>query len=205
MRDLIILVADIQQEKTIQTLLEARQPSLGVRSVVFDVWRHPAHDPGVYRGAGAVLAPFTRQYRHALVLLDVAWEGSPGDAAEMERTMQADLDRRGWKGRSRVIALDPELEVWIWTKSPHVPSELGMTWDQIRALAEEEGYWAEGAAKPARPKELLEDVLYRTRQHRSSALFVRLARRVGLRTCQDAAFLRLRETLRAWFPAEGAP
>lgn len=201
MKDLVVLVADIQQEKTIQTLLEERRPSLGLGSVTFDIFRHPGHDPGVYRQAGAFLTALTRQYHYALVLLDVAWEGSPGDAAELEQTIQADLDRRGWQGRSEVIALDPELEMWVWANSPHVPMELGMTWNQIKALAEQEGHWTPGAAKPARPKELLEDVLYRTRQRRSSVLFMRLARHVGLTACQDAAFVRLRETLRAWFPA----
>ncbi len=201
MKDLVILVADIQQEKTIQTLLEERRHSLELGPVTFDIFRHSNHDPGVYRKAGAFLAAFTRQYRYALVLLDVAWEGSPGDSAEIEQTIQTDLDRRGWQGQSAVIALDPELEAWVWANSPHVPTELGMTWEQIKQLAEREGYWSPDTVKPAHPKALLEDVLYRTRKRRSSALFMRLTRRVGLAACQDAAFVRLRETLRAWFPA----
>ncbi len=201
MKDLVILVADIQQEKTIQTLLEERRHSLELGPVTFDIFRHSNHDPGVYREASAFLATFIGQYRYALVLLDVAWEGSPGDPAEIEQTIQTDLDRRGWRGQSAVIALDPELEAWVWANSPHVPTELGMTWEQIRELAEREGYWSPDTAKPAHPKELLEDVLYRTRKRRSSALFMRLARHVGLAACQDAAFVRLRETLRAWFPA----
>ena len=171
--------------------------------MTFDIFPHSGHDPGVYREAGAFLATFTDQYRYALVLLDVAWEGSPGNVATIEQTIQADLDRHGWQGRSAVIAIDPELEVWVWANSPHVPTELGMTWQQIRELAEQKGYWPPDAAKPAHPKELLEDVLYRARKRRSSALFMRLARCVGLAVCQDAAFMRLRQTLQAWFPAEG--
>ena len=201
MKDLVILVADIQQEKTIQTLLDERQSALGVGSVTFDVFRHSGHDPGVYRQAGAFLAALAHQYRYALVLLDVAWEGSPGNAAEIEQTTQTNLDRHGWQGRSAVIALDPELEVWVWASSPHVPTELGMTWQQIKELAAEKGYWSPDETKPTHPKELLEEVLYRTRRRRSSALFMRLARSIGLAACQDAAFVRLRETLQTWFPA----
>ena len=201
MKDLAILVADIQQEKTVQTLLEERRHSLGLGLVTFDIFRHPSHDPGVYRQAGAFLATLINQYHYALVLLDVAWKGGPGNAVEIEQDIQADLDQRGWQGRSVVIALDPELEVWVWANSPHVPTELGMTWEQIRELAEQKGYWSPSATKPAHPKELLEDVLYRTRKRRSSALFMRLARRIGLTACQDTAFVRLRETLRAWFLA----
>lgn len=48
MKDLVILVADIQQEKTIQTLLDERRSALGVESVTFDIFRHSGHDPGVY-------------------------------------------------------------------------------------------------------------------------------------------------------------
>lgn len=203
MKDLVILVADIQQDKTVQTLLDERRSALGVESVTFDIFRHSGHDPGVYRQAGAFLAALAHQYRYGLVFLDVAWEGSPDNAVEIEQTIQPDLDRHGWRGRSAVIALDPELEVWIWVNSPHVPNELGMTWQQIKELAEEKGYWSPDAAKPTHPKELLEEVLYRTRRRRSSALFMRLAGSVGLADCQDTAFVRLRETLRAWFPAEG--
>ena len=203
MKDLVILVADIQQQKTIQTLLEERRSSLELRPVAFDIFPHSGHDPGIYREAGAFLATFTGQYRYALVLLDVAWDGSPGNAEKIEQTIQSDLDQHGWQGRSAVIALNPELEVWVWADSPHVPNELGMTWQQIRELAENKGYWAREAAKPTHPKELLEEVLYRTRRRRSSALFMRLAQNVGLADCQDPAFVHLREILWAWFPAEG--
>ena len=202
MSDLVILVADIQLEKTIQTLLDERRSSLGLGPGVCDIFRHAGNDPGVYRGAGAFLASFTGQYRYALVLLDVAWEGSSGDATEIEQKIQRDLDACGWQGRSEVIALDPELEAWVWADSPHVPRILGMSWAQIKALGEQKDYWAPGEGKPAHPKELLEDVLYRTRQARSAALFCSLARSVGLAACRDSAFLRLRKTLQAWFAAE---
>ena len=204
MRDLIVLTADTQQKNTIQTLLKERRQSLGLRQITFDIFRHHNSDPGVYREAGAFLRPFSRQYHYALVLLDVAWSGSPNDATAIQQKVQADLDRCGWRNQSAVIVLNPELEIWIWVDSPHVPAELSMTWEQIREVAEREGYWTPNAAKPSQPKELLEDVLYRTRKRRSSALFMNLARRVSLATCQDAAFVRLRETLRSWFPIESA-
>jgi hypothetical protein len=201
MKDLVILVADIQQEKTIQTLLRERRRSIKCGAVEFDVFRHHHKDPGVYGEAGAFLTTFTGQYRYALVLLDVAWPGSPGDAAQIETSIQRDLDRRGWRDRSVVNALNPELEAWVWADSPHVPQVLGMTWEQIKKLAEDKGYWSRDATKPTYPKELLEDILYRTRKPRSSALSVGLARQVGLEGCSDNAFMRLCGILREWFPA----
>lgn len=197
MKDLVVLVADIQQEKTIHTLLTERRQSLGLRQVSFDIFRHFGHDPGVYRGSDAFLAPFVRQYHYALALLDVDWEGSPG-AEQIERDIQNSLERR-WQGRSEVIAIVPEFEIWVWANSPHVPRVLGMSWSQIRELAERKGYWPPDALKPTRPKELLEEVLYRTRKKRSAALFVKLARDVSLKECIDPAFVRLRDTLRKWF------
>ncbi len=201
MKDLIILVADIQQEKTIQTLLQERRHSIRFGAVEFDVFRHHHKDPGVYNEASAFLATFTELYRYALVLLDVAWQGSPGDAAQIEKDVQKDLDDRGWRDRSTVIALDPELEAWVWADSPHVFQVLGMAQEQIMELAQAKCYWSQDAAKPTYPKELLQDVLYRTRKPRSSALFVKLAKLVGLKGCSDKAFVRLCDTLQKWFPA----
>jgi hypothetical protein len=104
MKDLVILVADIQQEKTIQTLLDARREALGIRPITFDIFRHPNHDPGVYRQAGVFLVAFTGQYHYALALLDVAWEGSPGSVAKIEQTIQTDLDRLVGRGEVRSLS-----------------------------------------------------------------------------------------------------
>lgn len=202
MIDLVVLVADVQQEKTIQTLLSERYRSLGIRQISYDIYVHQTRDPGVYRGSGAFLGTFARQYDRAMVLLDVEWQGSPGDAQAIENTVQADLDSHGWRNCSVVIALDPELEAWVWSHSPHVPQELGLSWSTIREMGESSGYWPAGEAKPSRPKDLLESILRSTRKRRSSALFIRLALRVGLGACQDRAFVRMRAALREWFPSE---
>jgi len=202
MKDLIVLVADVQQEKTVQTLLDKRCRSLGIRSVSYDIFRHQTRDPGVYRGAAALLASFTQQYSRAMVLLDVAWDGSPDDAMAIEEAIQKDLDARGWRDRSVVIALDPELEAWVWSDSPHVHQELGLSWTQIREMGQRSEHWPASESKPTRPKELLEDILRATKKRRSSALFIHLAERVGLGACRDRAFMRMRNALREWFPPQ---
>ena len=53
--------------------------------------------------------------------------------------------------------------------------------------------------KPSKPKEAVELALRHVGKPRSSALFKSLAESVGLRRCTDAAFLKLRATLSAWF------
>jgi hypothetical protein len=133
-------------------------------------------------------------------LLDVEFAGSPGASAAIEAEIQGRLDAKGWNGRSRVIAIAPEFEAWVWSDSPHVEQVLGQTHAQMRSVATEHGWWLPEAAKPSRPKELLAAVLRASRHGPpSAALFEQLAEHVGLQRCTDPAFVRLRETLRGWF------
>ena len=200
-KDLIILVADIQQQQTVATLLTERYPSLGIRDINFDIYTHSNRDPGVFHGAGSFLADLAGLYQHALVVIDAEWSGSPASVEEIEAKIQNDLNRNGWAGRSAVIAIDPELEIWVWSQSPHVPRLFGTDWEIIKDLGHQTGYWQEGETKPSRPKDLLDKVLHRTRKPRSSALYRRLACKVSLRTCQDSSFCRFCEILQGWFPA----
>ena len=202
-RDLVVLVADSQQKHTVATLLTRRQPSLGIRQVTIDIdsdiFPHPERDPGVFKKAGRFLSVFAQRYQHALVLIDAEWGGL--SVEQIEEKIQDDLNKNGWEGRSAVIVIDPELEIWVWAQSPHVPRLLGMDWEGIKNLGHQMGYWQEDETKPSRPKELLEVVLHRTRKPRSSALYRQLAGTVGLSRCQDSSFLRFREILQEWFPA----
>jgi len=111
-----------------------------------------------------------------------------------------ELDKSGWNGRSAVVVLNPELEIWVWGQSPHVPQLFGTDWQIIRELGRRTRYWQEGATKPSHPKELLETVLRHTGKRRSAALFVQLGRKVGLKGCQDESFRRFCTILQQWFP-----
>ena len=203
-KDLVVVTADKQQEQTIATLLIERWQSLGIRqlaiNVDFDIFSLQ-NDSKVFHEAGRFLSTFARQYNYALVLIDAKWDGSPPSADEIETKIQEDLNRNGWEGRSAVVVLDPELEIWVWSRSPHVPKMFGTTWQTIRNLGRRKGYWRADATKPSHPKELLEAVLRDTRKRRSSALFARLAGQVGLKTCQEKSFCRFRATLQQWFSA----
>ncbi len=199
-KDLIVLVADIQQEKTLETLLHKRYKSLQMRQITFDIFRHPGKDPGVYKEAARFLKPYQREYDHALVVLDREWRGAPGDAVYLRNNLQQRLYNNGWNAsNAEVIVIDPELEIWVWSDSPVIAEELRMTWNKIRQLAQQRGDWATDQVKPSRPKELLEAILQQQDRPRSSALFQTLAARVGLMRCQDEAFIQLRQTLQNWF------
>ena len=200
-KDLVVLVADIQQQQTVATLLTERYPSLGIRDINFDIYTHSNRDPGVFHEAGDFLSISAQQYQHALVVIDAEWSGSPENVKEIEAKIQDDLNRNGWEGRSAVVVIDPELEIWVWSQSDVVPRLLGTDWETIKDLGDQTGYWQEGETKPSRPKEMLDMVLRRTRKPRSSALFRQLAGTVGLSRCQDSSFRRFREILQEWFPA----
>ena len=204
-KDLIVLVADNQQKRTVATLLTRRQPSLGIRQMTIDVdsdiFPHPEHDPGVFHKAGDFLSAFARQYQHALVLIDAEWREDPLSAGAIEAKIQNDLNRKGWEGRSAVVVINPELETWVWSQSDEVPKLFGTNWETIKDLGHRKNYWKKGEIKPSRPKELLDVVLRHTRKRRSAALYQQLAQKVSLRRCQDGSFSRFREILQAWFPA----
>lgn len=201
-KDLVVLVADVQQEKTVETILRERCQSLQIRQVTFDIFRHPRKDPGVFHEAADFLAPYVHpQYSYALVILDREWEGAPGDATHLRSTILGNLHRRGWDTHNcEVVVADPELEVWVWSTSSVVVEELRTTWDEVHSVARQKGHWQDGEAKPHRPKELLEEILRRNRRPLSAALFQSLARRVSLQSSSDSSFVLLRDTLSAWFP-----
>jgi len=202
MKDLIVLAADAQQEAVLRMLLEHRRESLGIRPITLDTERHAGKDPGVYSQGAQFLSVFASQYHRAIVVLDEEWEGGPNDAEAIALRLGKDLDQNEWQGRHCTVVIAPELDVWVWADSPHVEGVLGLDMVTIRNMGLDAGFWPEHAAKPTRPKELLERVLRRTGKPRSSALYAKLARRVSLASCTDPAFRLLRDTLRAWFPVQ---
>jgi len=105
-KDLIVLVADKSQEMAIDTLLEHRRPSLDINKITWDIYRHPEHDPGIYRKGSCFLSAFAKQYRRALVVLDAQWEGTPG-TKDIQKKLIQELAEMGWKGRSKVIVIHP--------------------------------------------------------------------------------------------------
>ncbi len=200
-RDLIALVADKNIEFAVKGLL-SRPPALGIREVSSSVVPHPHRDPGCFLRAPEFLRPFRQRFRHALVLLDR--EGSGRDSETRER-LEEDLEERlarDWEDRAAAVVLDPELEVWLWSDSPHVETVLG--WKDrspnLRTWLSETGFLKDAAVKPVRPKEAATKALKLVRKPRSSALYRQLAEKVSFKRCSDPAFLKFQQTLRDWFP-----
>ncbi len=138
-----------------------------------------------------------------IVMIDAAWEGSPGAARIRERITEH-LEYRGWGvDRGLALVLVPEVDVWLWTQTDHTARVLGWpSWLKLQQSMERTQWCQEGLTKPVRPKEAAEWALSVVRKPRSSKVYEDLGRSVGLQRCTDAAFVLLQQTLTAWFPSE---
>jgi hypothetical protein len=201
-RDLLVLVADRNMEAALRGIL-ARHRSLGTRAIVFDLRVHPRKDPGCCREGVNYLRAFVGQYRHAMLVFDHDGCGRENDAAsELETELEKQLQAAGWQESARVVVVDPELEIWVWSDSPHVDRQLGWTARKpdLRLWLQKQGLWKTGQPKPDRPKDAVEAILKQVKLPRSSALYKALADKVSLSRCTDQAFYKLKMTLLAWFP-----
>ena len=202
LKDLIVLAPCLDIETTVTRLLQ-RTKAFGIRRVVFDVYRHPQRDAGCLREAIPFLASFRARYWYALVIFDRYGCGQEDRLSreEIERSVEGGLERSGWARRVAAIVLDPELEAWIWGTSPHVARLLGWG-DREPSLHEwllAEDLLEEGAQKPERPKEALEQALRVVGKPRSPAVYGQLADRVTLQRCVDPAFAKFKRTIQSWF------
>ncbi|MCC6811536.1 MAG: hypothetical protein IT381_29165 [Deltaproteobacteria bacterium] len=197
--DLIVLVADANMEYAVRGLL-TRHASLGIRSPSHQIYVHPERDPGCYLRAAEFLQPFSRQYHQALVLFD---HDGCGQESKTAATLEAEVNARldvTWNRRASAIVIDPELEAWVWSDSPHVGTILGWAGRDLRAELVAKGLLAQGAQKPGDPKGAVEFALSEVKKQRSSALYKRLAERVSFSRCTDPAFDLFKRTLAGWFP-----
>ena len=201
--DLVCLVADVAIKKTIEALLERHQ-AMAIRPVRYErIFVHPERDPGCLQSAEDYLRGFSTTADHALVIFDRDGCGKENQSREdIEMTVEERLARNGWDDRATVIVIDPELEAWVWSDSPHVASVLG--WDRegdLRQwLTDKKTVFSSENGKPKLPKEAMEKVIRETRTPDSAILRQRLAKKVSFKRCTDPAFQKLCRTLQSWFP-----
>ena len=203
-KDLVVLAADKDMEYALKGLL-SRPQALGIRTIEAYIRVHPGHDPACAGLGVEYLSTFSEYYHYGLLLFD--HEGS-GKEQIQPHTLQEDLNsefvRSAWGERARAIVLSPELEVWVWSNSPHVDDVTGWKNRQpsLRSWMIEQGWLQEGEVKPGRPKEAFQAALREARIPRSASLYQRIAEKVSLRGCEDRAFLKFKDLLKDWFPRD---
>lgn len=200
-KDLFLLLADTDAQYAIETLLN-RPRALGIRPICYDRIRHVGRDAGCRKDCVELLRRYQRSHAHALVVFDrhgSGWDKRPREEIEADR--ERALADSGWEKRAAVIVLDPELEAWVWSTSPHVAAVLGWkTPETLQAFLQRHRWLETESAKPEQPKEAMEAVLRQARKPRSARIFGELAEKIGLSTCTDPAFAKFRATLQHWFP-----
>jgi len=198
-----VLAADKNAEYALRGLLKNPR-RLGVREIQSMVFVHPKRDPGVLRQCHEFLRSQLRRVDYALVVFDCEGCGRADGREAIEGEVEIRLAQNGWAGRCAAVAIDPELEAWVWGEYGEVAASLAWTdfHEGLRAWLVQSGYLEGDRHKPARPKEAFEAVLYQLRRPRSSSLCYELASRLSFEQCLDRAFLKVRRTLAEWFPAE---
>ncbi len=206
MKDLVILAADKDMKVTLSALLKRTQ-ALRIRPITYDVWNYPNHDSACVSEGVAYLNGFQGRYSHALLIFD--YEGCGKEPrytlAELADSLVRQFQEGPWKREARAIIINPELESWIWSDSPHVAEIIGWK-DKTPALKtwlQTQGWLsAQLGAKPERPKEAFRAALQATRKSPGSHLFQQLAETVSFQRCADPSFAMFCQTLREWFPKE---
>lgn len=208
MNDLLFFVADADMREAISGFFgrASVEQIVGCHRIAFDPRRDikvcHEHDPGLYVRANEFLRPFTGTYRHVVLLVDEDWGGSPGATAIGER-LDAHLSDVGWPSPAGLgLVVRPEVDVWLWSDSPHAARAMGWeSWETLAAAVAGQGWLGRGQTKPSKPKEAAEWALRQKKIRRSPALYGQIARSVSIRRCEDQALARLLEALRTWFPA----
>ncbi len=200
-KDLIVLVPDKNIEFSLKGIL-ARHQALRIRPLQVDIRVHPNRDPGCLLNGASFLSSFPHLYQRALVIFDRAGCGQEQKSCdELVEQVEQQLSAAGWSQRAAVIVLDPEIEIWVWSDSPHVSTVLG--WDgrtpDLRGWLNEQGFLVSGQVKPQDPKDAMEQILRIVKKPRSSNIYLQLAEKVSFDRCLDPSFLKLRSTLTDWF------
>ncbi len=184
--DLFCLVADRNMEAAISGLLE-RHPSLGIRQIRYRVAIHPRQE---------------RRSRPSDTRPCLGWSTSRvgrGTGVALEERLHSS----GMRDWARAVVIEPELEAWVFSRSPHVARILG--WEgsasDLREALQSNGFWAAGHNKPSDPKSATEWALHRARIPRPSSIYRNLAKSVSTTSCTDRSFVRFRSLLRGWFPS----
>jgi hypothetical protein len=174
-----------------------------------DILRVPEHkDPQVFGLAHENLRPYQRSHERAIVVLDQQFPGTPsGGADEIRQIMKRNLIGTGWhEDRCEIVVIQPMLEAWLWTDSPHVEAAFGHRRPpSLRAKMQQQRIWPDGIDKPPDLKRATATAAAWGGIVVDAALFSALfASPRSLGGCKEPGFLLLRDTLRRWFPPEGA-
>ena len=206
-RDLFVVVADLDAENAIKTLLLSRQEALRIQldfDPGIDLMRWSGRDPGCCKNAVDLLRTPQNGYKHAILLFDKHGCGEDQKPREsLEREIEEQLYRNGWSVDSvAVIIFDPELEAWVWSNSPQVSKIMGWgsNLDKLQAFIREKDLLSPDGTKPSDPKAAMRTAMRSAGRPCTATVFAELAEKVSTKGCTDPSFNKFVGTLQKWFP-----
>ena len=129
-----MLVPASDEREVLQALLDHRCGSLGIAKPRYQIIKHPRRDPGCFKEPDGIVELFRRTAAHLLILFDHEGSGQEGrPASDLAAEVKQRLEQRGWQARVEVLVIEPELEIWLWSPSPHVARALGWTIGPFRS------------------------------------------------------------------------
>ncbi len=207
MKDLLVFAADADIGVFMDAILN-RPAAVGIRPLTFDIIRHPQRDAGMVQTGPELARLRKREYSKVILLWDHHGSGrekrfaAPVVAAEVSGR----LDTVTWSGNHAVVALDPELEHWLWYCEPALSSYRGISRADLDAFVDDHaahlGHSPQGL-KTEQPKELFEAIVrIRLRRTISPRDFAEIGKRAGVTgLTSSTSFRHFVQTLREWFPA----
>lgn len=177
-----------------------RPESLGIRRITLDFRQHPGRDGGSRSNGAQILALEKARFSHAVLVLDHEGCGAGAlSALELESILDEQL-KPAWGNHAKAIVIAPEVDIWMWGSDNKLAEVL--KWprqESIRDWLGNAGFEFMDNGKPQRPKEALEAIFRICKRPRSSAAYQQIAASISMARCEDAAFQRLRNSLRNWF------
>lgn len=201
MKDLVVLVADKNIEFIIKGLFPRLPMIEKINIFTYDIFVHPFRDPGIVNGAHEFLRPFHGKYSNALVLFDYEGSGQEHEPVQtVQNKVQEKLYQTGWAESSRVIAISPELENWVWVNETILKEIISWQSDlNIYDWLETNGYKDKSNLKPNNPKEAFEACLKKCRTPRSSSIYQQIGNRASYRNCIDESFKQMINQISTWY------
>lgn len=207
-KDLLVLTADADAEAVMNSVL-LRCQSIGIRSISFDIRRHPNRDSGVFTGGAEFSRLLKDKYNHLIVLFDHHGSGCNKTHKACTEDLQKRLDQVSWSDCSFTAVLVPELEEWLWHNHASICTFFNIKQDDLDSVILEycsryDHPHPKGAAKSA-PKELLDHVTLKIlrKKHLIPREFKKIADQASLRQWQrSASFKQMVTALQSWFPSQ---
>ncbi|MFQ3580091.1 MAG: hypothetical protein SNJ71_08135 [Bacteroidales bacterium] len=201
MKDLIILTADKNTKFLLQGLLPRLPQVLGIKRIEYDIEVHPERDPGCRISSHEFLRPFVHDYHYSIVIFDYEGCGRQNEMpCTIENEIKNKLNDNGWDLRNNVFIINPEIENWVWIKSPHLSSAINFgSIDELYKWLSENNLISENQTKPLRPKEVFEKALRKSKTPRSSSIYEKIAKQASFKNCTDNEFNKFINQMYEWF------